>query len=1173
MTGEVHAGTRAVISTCLAAGALILALLSGWQAQVPPVADRGSANMLRDYGELPLTFEANAGRTDSRFDFLNHGRGYSLGLGASGASIQLAGSKRRQETLDIGLLGAADPAAVPAERLPGVVNSFVGNDPAKWQTAIPTYGRVRYPGVYPGIDVEWYGNQGKLEHDFIVEANADPGAIGVRFGGADSVRVAGNGDLLIDVGRRQIRQRAPVAYQQLPGGRHEIPASYEIDGPEVSFRLGAYDRSRTLVIDPQVLLFSSYLGGSSDDEPEVIAVDGDGAAYVSGLTISSDFPTQAPIPCPTCSPPSTDLFVTKIDSSGNLAYSTLIGGSGFEAVLGGSLSFGGEVAISGSTNSPDFPTSANAYSSTPGLGNDAYVTKLSADGTALAYSTYFGGGGNDSGEDVDFGFSSTKLFLAGTTQGVVPTNGAVSPYSVINSGFSDTFLTVLDTSQVPASQLSYSTMLGGGGSDNANDLTVDGNENAYLTGFVSSTDFPMVNAAKATNGAGFDAFVSKINPAVGGVPGLLYSTYLGADGNDDFGDEVLDDPAAPGRVWVTGTSTNSATDTFPTTTGAFDEDANGSIGSTDAFLSRLETTLSGSASLSYSTLLGGTAFDSAGGLALDGVGGVYVAGSSDSDDFPTRPGAYASSRAGATDAYVSRFDPQGAGAADLTHSTYLGGSASEQVNSLALDGRANAYVTGFTLSSDFPLAGPFQGSFGGGTKDGFVSKVRFAPFIDGSPLNISVTTDGRLDISIDGEAESEVDFDGGDPKAGLQLNYNVGAPYSFGPFGAGYEPVELPVLSGTGTPGDPYVLRTVYKVTNPLVPDLQITETQTYVNGQYGVSSQYVIENTEAGVVTPTAILTSDLNIDGDDTGVGLLDPAAPRFLGSLTDPYQTGDGLLEQTPWDGFQEGDWGSVAGLFNSFGPPSPSNSTVPGIHDTAVAALWNRSFASSGMTGDTHTVQARWQFRHVPPPIYGQKVDVRRVSGTVLVKAPGQADFYNLTDDRRIPIGSLIDARNGFVGLSAENANGVDETIVFWDGLFEVQQQPGARQGASGPLTARLAEDLNCNGRTGRKSKKKKKKRGKGRLAQTSASPSRRLWAKGKGSFRTTGYRGSATIRGTEWLTEDRCVGKKQRTTFRVVEGLLEIDDFGKRGGVNKLLGGGKQYVAGKPKAKKKKKKKK
>ena len=701
------------------------------------------------FGKLPLSFEANRGQTDSQVRFLSRGPQHTLLLapteavlifitrehpeGVEGQATKAKLAKPRPATrtaLRMTFLGANPDARVTGrEELPGKANYFIGNDPAGWRTNVPTYARVHYEDLYPGIDLVYYGNQRQLEYDFVVRPGADPRRIALGFRGAQRLEVDPQGDLVLHTAAGAIRQRKPIIYQEVAGRRVEIPGDYVLrDGQRVGFHVAAYDTSLPLIIDP-VLSYSTYLGGMEFDEGRGITVDATtGEAYVTGFTNSFDFPTIAGSFQTAFAQGNGDAFVTKLNATGSaLVYSTYLGGNGADEGRGIAIDSIGQAYVTGITGSSNFPTTPGAYQTVTGGGSegtiDAFVTKLNFDGSMLLYSTYLGGNGQDSGLGiaVDSNFNayvtgSTVPFFDANTPNFPTTPGAFQ--TAFGGGGGDAFVTKL---KPDGSGLVYSTYLGGSGSDTGFGIALGTGGNAYVTGSTDSIDFPTTGGAFQTAfGGGLgDAFVTKLNPF---GAGLDYSTYLGGTRSDEGFAIAVD---TGGNAYVTGDT--DSTD-FPTTTGAFQT----VIGSPaefvgDAFVTKLNAT--GSA-LSYSTYLGGDGSDQGNGIAVDTSGNAYVTGFTGSTNFPATAGPFGPGGGG--DAFVTALNPTGT--APLVFSTYLGGTGGDMGMGITVDAMSspNAYVVGITQSTDFPTTpGAFDTMFNGGFDDAFVAKI--AGIVPGPP--------------------------------------------------------------------------------------------------------------------------------------------------------------------------------------------------------------------------------------------------------------------------------------------------------------------------------------------------------------------------------------------------------------------------------------------------------
>jgi Beta-propeller repeat len=847
------------------------------EAAVPPSVGAklsGNSRAQSIYVQLPLSFETNAGQADPTVKFLSRGEGYALFLTGDSAVLALKkgspdkhmgpANRRRQisaAVLRMNLAGANPRASVSGlDELPGKSNYFVGNDPSKWRTGVANYARVRYQKIYPGIDVIYYGNQRELEYDFVVKPGADPRAIALRFSGADEAAIDSLGNLVLNTKDGNAIFHKPVIYQAKGGNRQEVAGSFDLGrGPsggvqEVRFRLGDYDRSRELVIDP-TLSYSSYLGGTQDDFGNAIALDASGNAYITGQTLSTNFPTlssyqTACSSCSTFSEP--DVFVSKVNSSGSaLLFSTYIGGNYQDSGNGIAVDANEYVFVAGTTSSSDFPV-LNAFQSTsggpttPGVPGDAFVLKLNPSGSSLAFSSYLGG----SAEDDAYGIAVDKAgeaYVVGHTESTnFPLEDA---YQTQNNGSFDVFVTKVAGS---GSSLVYSTYLGGAAEDDGYAIAVDSSENAYITGQTLSNNFPTAAAYQAAYGGTADAFVSKLSFS-GSKLTLAYSTYLGGSSTDQGFGIALD---SSNNAYITGLTSST---NFPTANpyqGSFQG------GSSDAFLSKLS---SNGTTLTYSTYLGGSSTDSGRGVAVDSTGHAHVVGYTSSSNFPTA-NPVQSTYAGNQDGFLSRVSPTGCG---LIFSTYLGGKSTDIANGVAADSSGDSYVTGSTLSNDFPTEKPFQ-AITGGNNDAFIVKVGSgtAPTVclspaslnfaaetsmtSSEPMTSTLTNDGNATLDITSITASgpytETNTCGSSLNAGANCTLSVTfSPTSAGNLGgavtitdnaAGVSGVtQNVVLSGTGT-------------------DFSLSVTPSSVSVMAGQTATYTITLQASSKFTDTVSLT-----------------------------------------------------------------------------------------------------------------------------------------------------------------------------------------------------------------------------------------------------------------------------------------------------------------------------
>jgi hypothetical protein len=686
--------TRLAVSSglvaLLATPAFLLMLVGLSAHPAPPSSPWTVAAVRAALAQLPLSFVPNAGQAAPEAAFVAYGSGYTLWLTAAGAVLGLRGQPAAPgAVLRLAWVGArAAPELAGEAPLPGRVHYFLGADPATWRMALPTYARVRYRAVWPGIDVIYSGTPQQLKYDVVVAPGARPEAIGVRYMGAERVSVDAEGALVVELaGGGKLRQPAPVAYQRGPGGREAVASWYVVRGEqEVGIGVGEYDAARELVIDPVVLSYSTYLGGSGIDEGFGIAVDSAGNAYITGRTGSKEFLISGPA----------DAFVVKLNpTASTLLYVTFFGGSGSEESHSIAMDSAGNAYITGWTDSKDFPTTKDAIQpSFRGL-KDAFVVRLDATG-ALSYSTYLGGSEDDEGNGIALDSSRNIYITGGTASKDFPTKNAMQ--SALK-GTGDAFVAKLD----PAGALIYSTYLGGSVDDRGFGIAVDGMANAYIVGGTTSSDFPTMNALQPGFGGLQDAFVAKLDP----FGALIYSTYLGGS-NFDQGQAIAVD--GNGNMYLTG-FTNSSN--FPTV-GAVQPIFKG--GPADAFVAKLNAT--GSA-LMYSTYLGGSGFDRGFGIAIDSAGNAFVTGGTTSPDFPTM-GAVQPGFGGGTDAFVAKLDATGSA---LVYSSYLGGSDDDLSRSIAVDSAGHAYITGSTKSRNFPTTAGVLQPILGGDLDGFAAKL------------------------------------------------------------------------------------------------------------------------------------------------------------------------------------------------------------------------------------------------------------------------------------------------------------------------------------------------------------------------------------------------------------------------------------------------------------------
>jgi hypothetical protein len=705
-----------------------------------PIDSVQKAHISNAYGQIPLYFVQNDGQIDDKVALYEKGIGHTTFFTKDGVYLSLTSPQNTppikgegvkntppqhrtpsplvMERIKLTFLNAnKTPDIVAVDPQEGKVNYLIGKDPKQWKTNVPTYKSVLYKEVYPGIDIKFYGNNRQMEYDVVVKPGADPSQVRFSYEGIQGLNIAENGDLEIELKDGKMVQKKPVIYQEIDGHRVSVDGAFQLSSGETlpkrgfayGIQLTSYDKTHPLVIDP-TLIYSTYIGGgvggSGFENGTGIAVDLSGNAYVMGSTDSPDFPLVSPLDGVLGG--YSDAFVTKINAAGTaLVYSTYLGGrSGGEYGNDIAVDGVGNAYVTGYTDSSDFPMVApidGVLGDGIGTNGDAFVAKINATGTALVYSTYLGGSDADSSTGLALD-PSGNVYVTGYTFStdfplVFPLDGICAGCPASD----EIFVTKINAS---GTALVYSTYLGGSDYDWSGGIAVDGIGNTYVTGGTASIDFPLVSPLMTTGGA----FVTKINPSGTGV---IYSTHLGGSGSYENGAAIAADSA--GNAYVTG-STSSPD--FPLVS-----PLDGTLGGgEDAFVTKINP--AGTA-LVYSTFLGGSgSYDGGTGIAVDVSGNAYVTGYTYSTDFPL-VSAIDGSCNGCIGVYqydetfVTKINPAGTA---LVYSTYLGGSSYDDAARIAVDTLGNAYVTGNTWSSDFPVFTPIDGTLTG-YQDTFVAKI------------------------------------------------------------------------------------------------------------------------------------------------------------------------------------------------------------------------------------------------------------------------------------------------------------------------------------------------------------------------------------------------------------------------------------------------------------------
>jgi hypothetical protein len=730
-----------------------------------------------NFGRMPLYFISNRGQLDPRVDYYVAGADKTIYFGPSGITIALTQSDARKKahesnkekgestldgrgestrwTVKLDFVGA-DPGVRPAGegKAEAIVSYFKGK-PDEWRPGLATYSRIVYKDLWPGIDLAFYGTAERLKHEFIVHPGADPSVIRLAYRGASDVILNREGQLQVDTPLGGFRDEAPTAYQEKARRRIAVPIAFRlgenvpVSGREIQgasdpisrtssygFVIGDYDHSLPLVLDPATVIYCGFIGGALDDRATGVAIDSSGNAYVVGWTGSFDFPVAVgPDLGFNSAIQGTDAFVAKVNPAGTgLVYCGYIGGSWDDVATGIAVDGSGNAYVSGWTYSMDFPALVG-----PGLTphanisqySEAFVAKVNASGTGLAYSGFIGGSLGDQAAGIAVDGSGNAYVTGSTESDDFPTT--VGPGLTFN-GATDAFVVKVAAS---GTGLVYSGYIGGLGSDYGKGIAVDSSGNAYVTGYTNSyptEHFPVKVGPSLTYSYGDDAFVAKVNAA---GTGLVYCGYIGGTG-DDHGAAIAVDPS--GNAYVTG-DTNSLSQ-FPVMGGP-DLVYNGGQ---DAFVAKVNAT---GTSLLYCGYIGGTGDDIGTAISVDQSGNAYVAGQTMSGTgFPVIGGP-SLVNAGMADAFLATVDPSGS---RLIYCGYLGGSQNDGAGGIAADGTGNVYATGYTRSNDFPvIVGPSLAPSGGSlmiSDDAFIARI-FEKLPPAAPTDVHATavTSSEIDLA------------------------------------------------------------------------------------------------------------------------------------------------------------------------------------------------------------------------------------------------------------------------------------------------------------------------------------------------------------------------------------------------------------------------------------------
>jgi hypothetical protein len=679
-----------------------------------PGRDADVSRVKTAMGRLPLRFEANAGQWNPAARFAAHASSYTLLLTPAGPVFSLRNSHR----VDMSLVGSNPAAEITgAGRAEGRTDYFVGNR-SHWRSDLPAYSRVLYRDAYPGIDAAYYGNNDALEYDFILAPHADASAIRLRFEGAKRARINAKGELVVETEAGDLVQKSPYIYQEASdsAGRSVISGGYQMlaDG-SVSFHLGEYDHSRTLVIDP-LLVYSSYVGSSGADELNAVKIGSNGWVYVVGNTTTSEIlasPEGYEITNTTDGTADIFAMAFSVTGSGGLIvrYCSYIGGTSNDVPTALDVDSTGKFFITGWTTSTDYPRAGTPVQDAAlGTTYDAFVTVLDPTGsgiTALWYSTFLGGTDKDWGRGIAVG-KDGMIYVIGTTNSIdFPITG--NAYAQTMWDTQDMFLSKID---MTSSTLVYSTYLGGELSEEGRAIAVSPTGLVYFAGVTTSTQFPWAVAPYRSVLQGkTDIVFGVMDMTKDQVDSLLYATYFGGSDVDDVRKIAID---ANGHVVMTGYTLSAD---FPIT---FDAMQPTPSGGGDAFVAVVDP--HPGPFLLYSTFLGGSHSDVAYDVACDTAGSIYVTGYTLSPDFPVTKDAPQPGYGNGADVFVTKFKPGIAGPAALQFSTFIGGAGVHVPTGMALGNNGTLYVVGYS-GVGMPSAGDSLQYYSGGLTDGFIFAI------------------------------------------------------------------------------------------------------------------------------------------------------------------------------------------------------------------------------------------------------------------------------------------------------------------------------------------------------------------------------------------------------------------------------------------------------------------
>ncbi|MGZ5468200.1 MAG: DUF7948 domain-containing protein [Candidatus Aminicenantales bacterium] len=697
-----------VIAGLLAALGCLQASIVGQRGitnfQVPAIVSPQGPRIHTDFGKVPLSFIPNKGQVDGQAVFYVPGKDKTIYFTAEGLTFVLHGQREstpKRWVVKLDFVGS-NPEAVPTSfEESGAVISYFKGKPDAWKTGLSASSRIIYRELWPGIDLMYYGTIDRMKYEFIVHPGADPSMIKLAYRGAESVILTQAGRLAVKTSLGGFEDDVPLAWQRIEKAPTDVPVTYTLESEKgragncthaFGFNVGEYDKRFPLVLDPAVLVYCGYIGGSGSDEGKAIAVDGSGNAYITGFAYDFEgtFPVTAG-PDLTYNGEPSDAFVAKVNADGSgLVYCGYIGGNGWDEGRAIAVDSLGNAYVAGDTSSTDFPVTPGSTLTYNGS-IDAFMAKVNADGTDLVYSGHIGGANNENARGIAVDGSGNAYITGETFSGDLPV--AVGPDLTYNGG-QDAYIAKVTAA---GTGLVYCGYIGGWANQEGRAIAVDGSGNAYVTGNSAEDDFPFKIGPGLTSRGMYDAFVAKVNPD---GSDLVYAGYIGGL-NDDVGLGIAVDGS--GNAYITGYTDNSEA-SFPVTVGP---DLTWNGGSSDAFVAKVNA--DGSSALGYCGYIGGgpsglgPGNDRGNGIAVDLLGNAYVTGQTDSSEasFPATIGPDLTWNGG-NDAFAAKVNIAGT---RLIYCGYIGGPEEDVGLGIALDGSGDAYVTGYTFSAEtaFPV--------------------------------------------------------------------------------------------------------------------------------------------------------------------------------------------------------------------------------------------------------------------------------------------------------------------------------------------------------------------------------------------------------------------------------------------------------------------------------------